>query len=358
MNHNELHDCDINDKRNAAEFRGITFSKFQCSKVKKEFISCMADSKIESACYWGAELICAGHFSILWDCILLFISKYIHLGNPKLPIYIAMRFDAFKSILSNGYLDNEIRMRNNIKIRQIFAEIIGILCFSMKKHSFETIKIKKRDEFNMTHMATKLKAPSIQFAADIFKHDDPKELYIAINELAFHISASSKNVVSACYWLEWLIEYNIICKNKKEKCSCERRTFPTVLDKYQMDPIWLVWDVIIQECKKRNNPLPEKIIHALLSMFCIKYTSGVAKKRKYIIYFAIALLTEPCDMTREMITNKNKIQYIVEKINMVYKDVKKNEISPNTDYLFVGAEKSNLDKTIERLDKMKELTGM
>jgi hypothetical protein len=63
-------------------------------------------------------------------------------------------------------------------------------------------------------------------------------------------------------------------------------------------------------------------------------------------------------MTREMITNKNKIQYIVEKINTVYKDVKKNEISPNTDYLFVGAEKSNLDKTIERLDKMKELTGM
>lgn len=358
MNNAELQDSEINDKRNPNEFKSNTFSNFQCSKVKKEFITCMADSKIESACYWSAELICAGHFSILWECILLFISKYIHLGNPKLPIYIAMRFDAFKSILSNGYLDNEIRMRNNMKIRKIFAEIIGILCFSMKKHSFETIKIKKTEEFNMTHMATRLKAPSIQYAADIFKQDDPKELYIAINELAYHISSSYKNVVSACYWLEWLIEYNLICKKNKEKCECERRSFPVVLDKYQMDPIWLVWDVILHECKKRRHQLSEKIIQSLLSMFCIKYTSGVAKRRKYIIYFAIALLTEPCDMNREMIINKEKIQYIVDKINIVYKDVKKNEVAPQTDYLFAGTTKSNLDKTIERLEKMQKLTGM
>jgi len=358
MNQSELCDSEINDKRNAAEFRGITLSKFQCTKVKKEFINCLQSGKIEPACYWGAELICAGHFSMLWDCILLYISKHIHLGNPKLPIYIAMRFEAFKTILSNGYLDNEIRMRNNIKIRKIFAEITGILCFSIKKHSFETIKIKKADEFNMTHMATRLKAPTIQYAADIFKHDDPKELYIAINELAYHITTSSKNVVSACYWLEWLIEYNLICKKKKEKCECERRSFPTVLDKYQMDAIWIVWDVILHECKKRNPPLIKKIIQSLLSMFCIKYTSGVAKKRKYIIYFAIALLTEPCDMNREMITNKEKIQQIVDKINIVYKDVKKNEIAPQTDYLFTGITKSNLDKTIERLEKMKEFTGI
>ena len=93
-------------------------------------------------------------------------------------------------------------------------------------------------------------------------------------------------------------------------------------------------------------------------MFCIKYTSGVAKKRKFIVYFAIALLTEPCDMNREIITNKEKIQYIVDKKNVFYKDVKKNEIAPKTDYLFTGAAKSNLDKTIERLEKLQSITGI
>ena len=358
MNGANIDICEINDIRKVSEFRGITFSKFQCSKVKTEFISCLSSSKIEEACYWGAEMICAGHFNILWECILLYISKYIHLGNPKLPIYIAMRFDVFKNILSNGYIDNEIRMRNNIKIRKIFAEIIGILCFSMKKHSFESIKIKKADEFNMTHMATRLKAPSVKYASDIFKEKDPKELYIAINELSYQISESSKNVVTACYWLEWILEYNVICKKKKEICRCERRTFPKVLDKYQMDSIWLVWDSILHESVKRQNTLISKILQSLLSMFCIKYTSGVARRRKFLVYFAIALLTEPCDMNREIITNKEKIQYIVDKINVVYKDVKKNEIAPKTDYLFSGTSKSNLDKTIELLEKLKSITGI
>ena len=353
MSENEMASIEINDKRSIQDFRGLSFSKFQKTKVKVELLNCLINNKLEPACYWAAELICAGHFIDLWDTIILFISRYIHLGNPKLPIYIDMRFNIFKNIMANGYAGNELNLRNNIKIRQLFSEIICVLCQSRKKHSLESVKIQKKDEFDMTHMSSKLKAPSIEYAKDIFKPDDPKELYIAINEFAYHISKESKNSVMACYWLEWILEFETLCKHNKELCIAETRSFAPVLDKYKKDTIWIVWDIILNSCKE--NPLIKKIINSLLEIFSIKYTSGVKKKRRFIIYFVINLLTENVDFNIDIISDKQKIDNIMKKIGLVYKDVKKNEITLGTDYLFAGIEKTNLDKTIERLEKMNEL---
>jgi len=345
---------EINDKRAAADFRGVSFSQFQKSKVKTELLSALINNKIEPACYWVAELVCAGHFLDVWEILILFVSRYIHLGNPKLPIYIAMRFNNFKDIMANGYVGNELSLRNSVKVRQLFSEIVCIVSQSKKKHSFETVKILKADEFDMTHMASKLKAPSIDFAKDVFKSDDPKELYIAMNEFAYHLSKASRNGVMACYWLEWLLEFESQCKQNKTVCIAETRTFAPVLDKFTKDPIWLVWELLLQEAAK--DPLVQKIMRALLDLFSIKYTSGVKKKRRFLIYFAINLLTETVDLKIDIMGNKAQIDSIMLKIGLVYKDVKKNEVTLGDDYLYLGVERSNLDKTIERLEKMNEYT--
>jgi hypothetical protein len=347
-----MNEVDINDKRSSSEFKGVTFSKFQKTKVRAELTKCLVNSKVEPACYWAAELICAGHYGDLWENIILFVSRYIHLGNPKLPIYIAMRFKNFKEILSTGYIGNELAMRNNIKIRQLFAEIICILCHSRKKHSLEAIKIQKTEEFNITYMASKLKAPKIGYVEDIFKPDDPKELFIAMNEFAYHLSKESKNSVSACYWLEWILEYETLCKNKKELCIGETRQFAPIQDKFKNDIIWLVWDILLHECSSKKNPLMTKIINALLEIFSIKYSSGVKKRRKFLIYYAICVLTDPFDVNIDIIANKKELDTIIKKIGIIYKDVKKNEESLNVDYLFAGVERTNLEKTVERLEKM------
>ena len=44
--------------------------------------------KIENACNWTTECIISGYAVTLWEKILQFASKIIHINNPKLPTYL------------------------------------------------------------------------------------------------------------------------------------------------------------------------------------------------------------------------------------------------------------------------------
>jgi hypothetical protein len=79
---------EINDIRTSAQFKGISFSKYKKTEVRTQMVEAMLKGRIEPACNWTAELICAGHFGDVWENILYYMAKHIHLGNPKMAIYL------------------------------------------------------------------------------------------------------------------------------------------------------------------------------------------------------------------------------------------------------------------------------
>jgi hypothetical protein len=73
------------------------------------------------------------------------------------------------------------------------------------------------------------------------------------------------------------------------------------------------------------------------------------------MYFIIGVFTEPFSVEEEIIKDKVKLQVIIHSINKIYKQIKKNEHSPGTDYLYQNVKGTNLENTIAKLETMNSL---
>ena len=127
-----------------------------------------------------------------------------------------------------------------------------------------------------------------------------------------------------------------------------------VLPKIQTDIIWIFWEILLDFSSKKG-VLYTKITQSALHLFSIKYSFQMKQKRKYLLYFIISLLSINIVLEKEeIVVEKQAISVILTKIDKIYIQIKKNEITPKTDYLFnnnLGKNK-NFEKTISQLEKM------
>ena len=124
--------------------------------------------------------------------------------------------------------------------------------------------------------------------------------------------------------------------------------------KFKRDSIWLLWELFNIYATKKGNPLITSIVTSLQTLFCIKYTTGTAKKRKYLLYFVLEILIEHVPNNVELVYDKAKLKQVTENIDAVYKQIKKNEISPKTDYLFNHG-KANLENSLKKMNMLENM---
>ena len=190
----------IHDKRPEKEFNNATFSDFKKSEVTKALTECINKQEVEQALSWSVELLCSGRLKDIWDCFLLAMGKHIRGGNPKLAVYMSSRFEKFKNIISLGYGQCELELRNCAEMRTLLAEITLVLCYSPKKPSLQMLKVKKGEDYSLDKLGTNLKADSMEWSKKVMGEEDPMEILLPVNEFSYHFE--KKNLLQCCYWVD------------------------------------------------------------------------------------------------------------------------------------------------------------
>ena len=313
----------LKDVRNMNDFNKISFSGYKKTAVLKEVISEMSRSNIETTCFWTAECIASGYYLELWNSIINYSCECIHIANPRLILLINKLLKQFKEIANSS--NDDLELRNNENIRKMFFDLVVIVCKSNRKTKFQYVKIKD-NEVDLNVMSNKFTAPSTKYVDTIFNQGDPKELYMSLNEFCYNLSKESENFNQTCYWYEWMVHFDEMCRKRKSKIECLLRDFvPERLGKHAIDGLWLIWHVLFDMVKDKGKGI-NSMMENLFDLFTFKYGIRSWYQTRYIVYFAISIVVDKIDFAIPLAKDIKSVDNIVKQLDTMFKEIKKNEI--------------------------------
>jgi hypothetical protein len=283
----------IYDERKLSELKTKTFSNYQKTDVLNALQKSILDQKLEEACHWGAELLVSGHILEGWERLVMINSKFINMTNPNLSFYIWSRFvqqiQLSQDTRYNG--DKILNIRNSQEARNHLTDIITVLTLSSKNKLSNLPKIHTGD-FLLDNFESKLEAKNNYLITNLIKSEDPSEINVVVNELAYQLTLRVGNLDKALYWLNWILEWEKLNIKKNMIFNCGLRKRKYVKPQYYHDIIWLLWDVIFQEATVRGagrENMNRQLI-GLFKMYRYGFSTGNKKKKMILLVHAIHLL--------------------------------------------------------------------
>ena len=325
MNVNEVIITDVREK-----FKTTSFSNFKKTELCKKLQNSIYYNKREEAFFWTCEMLCSNMLLEIWDTYLILMSKYIHIYNPKLPLYLEKKYSEFRNIV--GQDDSMKNIQNNKQLRLIFCSITTVLCCSEKHTILDNLQHKFL--FKIESLYDNLKAPNTNFVNLVYKTGDPVEYLIPFNEFIYHLT-ETRQKVDIIYWLNWIIEYDILCRKKKKTIGCvSREIYQNSRKLLETNIIWIIWDTIFSVLNKNKfSQNVVNIIHSIYSLFTIRYCVSINKKRVSLICHSIELilLDKEVKYNIPILIDNKEFSNIEDNINIVMEQIKKREVKPSVD---------------------------
>jgi hypothetical protein len=154
-----------------------------------------------------------------------------------------------------------------------------------------------------------LKAPNVSYIQHYFKNGDPKEYYIPLNELMYHLK-ETKNKMDIFYWIEWIIAYDALLLKNKKQLQCVKRDFAV-----NTNIVWIIWEILLSFDKQP--------IESLLHLFSIKYKNN--KKKKCILHLCVMYIITKVDYNIPIL--ESGLKNMEENITIAFEKIKKKEIA-------------------------------
>ena len=241
----------INDSRQHEAYKEITFTGFKKNHVINALFKSIETKKIEEACHWTTECILSGYSDILFEKLIIFISKVIHINNPNLPLYILRKKKVYNNqiaLLNDKDKDRFILLRNSQMIRNLFFDIVTTLCTSPRTKKYDKYsKIDIVEDFKYENMKKRLCSKMHILPDHIIRFNDADDIRIIINEIFTMCKNKQFGYDRCCFWIQWLLRWEAQHKKKKIHWNIDYRDIKEVKEKFRCNIIWVIWEVIMKK---------------------------------------------------------------------------------------------------------------
>ena len=285
---------DIYDSRTVVDFQKFTFSGHLRSHVYKVLDENIKLGHADYSCYWSLELLCSGLTHSLWQTFFEAAAKHVNRGAPNVFLYLVRMYEKFAPYEGQYDVIHMTGIRNNSDVRTLICEVAASLALCRKNKLPPFPKIKPEHDFQQATITENLKSTSSNYARHLSKQKDPLELYIPLNEIVYCLRPEVRDVTRALYWVSWILKYaKQYKKQNKQDLVCSPRANDYIEAKLFSQPIWLIWDAVLDGSKSSpQSGLLSQYIECLYKIHCLRWTPSLLKSRLCFLIVAIQYVCE------------------------------------------------------------------
>jgi len=284
----------VSDGRTVLDFQKFTFSGHLRTHVYKVLDENIKLGHADYAGYWTLELLCSGLVHSMWQTLFESSAKHINRAAPNLFLYLVQAYEKFAPYESQYSLMAMTDMRNNIPVRQMVCEAAATVALTRKHKLMSLPTIKPEHDFQQVTITENLKAPSSNYVRHLLKEDDPMDLYVSLNEMAYCLRPEARDFTRAIYWMSWILKFASVFKQtNKRPLECSYRPNPYIDQSHGRHVVWIFWDIV--QNASRSSPqagVLNPYIDALYKLHCLRWNPSVMKARCCFLVCACLYICE------------------------------------------------------------------